>query len=216
MNKKIIWVISNIDFISNYPTEDAIHKGVWSLFGDHKSNRPYIFRVVQGKKITVVAIRSSINPEKNPTVGTIKVMEEIPLKEDTLYTLTVIANPIVEKVINGKGKRIPLIKQEDIEAWALKRLGDGGFTFCTSSNGKPIISCTPPVRKYMKEKGNFYFVTSNIQAVVKISDIDKANKTVMQGIGKEKAFGCGMINLVLADSSYLSSGFLNENNEEND
>jgi CRISPR-associated protein Cas6/Cse3/CasE subtype I-E len=216
MSKKIIWVIPNIEFISSYPTEEDIHKGVWSLFGNHRSNRPYIFRVVHGKKITVVAIRSSIAPQKVPKIGTIEVMEEIPLKESIPYTLSVIANPVVEKVINGKGKRIPLVKQEDIEAWAIKRLSEGGFTFCTSNNGKPIISCTPTVRKYMKERGNFYFVTSDIQAVVKISDKERANKTITQGIGKEKAFGCGMLNLVPADPSYLFSGFSDENNEEND
>jgi len=212
MSKIIIWIISNTDFISHYPTEYSIHKGVWSLFGNHHSNRPFIYRVVSGKKITVIAIRSSIEPEKSPITGTLKVREEGTLQQGGTYKLSSTLNPIVEKAINGKGTRVPLANSVDIETWAVSKLEANGFTVLKTSNDKPAIICTPPTRKYMNGRGNFYIVTSNIQTVVKVSDVRKASEAFLKGVGKEKSFGCGMLNLV----PMSSTDFISEDEEEND
>jgi CRISPR-associated protein Cas6/Cse3/CasE subtype I-E len=214
MSKLILWVIPNLDFITHYSSEEKIHKGVWSLFADHKSKRPYIFRVVTGKKITVVSIRSSIAPEKVPAVGTIEVMEESALKTDTLYALSVTVNPIVEKTIDGKSKRIPLVTPESIAAWTTTRLEKNGFSVQASATGVPAITCSPAIRKYMIDRGNFYITTSNVQAIVSVQDLDKAERIFAQGIGKEKAFGCGMLSLVpVGDMRHSVS---DERDEEND
>jgi len=216
MNKLILWVIPNDDFLAHYSSEEKMHKGVWSLFANHNSKRPYIFRVVHGKKITVVSIRSSIAPEKAPIVGSIEIGDEKALQKDAAYSLSVIVNPIIEKTIDGKSKRIPLIKPEDIEAWALKRLESNGLSVKRSGNGKPVMTCAPAVRKYMDDRGKFYITTSNVQAVVKVCDVEKAERIFSQGIGKERAFGCGMINLVPVNDSSVFLNFSDENNEEND
>lgn len=219
MSNLIVWVIPKIDFIEHYPTEEFLHKGVWSLFGNLKSERPFIFRSVQGRDVIMVIVRSSIPLKNVPPVGTVKTVQEGLPKKDTMYKLSLRANPIVDKAINGKGKRIPLIKDEDIEAWAIRLLTNNGFSVITSNNGCPIIKNTPPVKKYMHDRGDFYISTSDINAIVKISDIDKAVHAFTIGIGKERSFGYGMISLLplsIAEECLLDDSSDNENQEDND
>jgi len=66
----------------------------------------------------------------------------------------------------------------------------------------------------MIDRGNFYITTSNVQAIVSVQDIEKAERIFAQGIGKEKAFGCGMLSLVPVGD--MRQSVSDESDEEND
>jgi CRISPR system Cascade subunit CasE len=94
---------------------------------------------------------------------------------------------------NGKrtsGKRVPLVKEEDLRAWIDRKAAEAGFRI---SDGKPL-EIGPMVESHFRRKetrglhGGVQF-----RGVLEVVDETKFRDTYIRGIGPAKAFGFGLL-----------------------
>lgn len=198
MSKLILWTLSVNDYLSSYYSCDRMKSGVCSLFKNNYAQRPFQYRVLVGKSKVFVAIRASEDPVNEPALGALRTREENSPVQGAQYELKVTTNPIVQKALGGKkkgSKRVPLVRKEDIQEWFGGQLEKHGFDVVRQDNGEPWLSCSPCVRNY-GVSGDWYINTSNITARVVVRDKVKAEKAFLQGIGKERKYGYGMLCLI--------------------
>jgi CRISPR-associated protein Cas6/Cse3/CasE subtype I-E len=177
------------------------HQIVWTLFGDKKSERSFLYRVMPLKSSIVTLIRSSYPVIKNPITGKFysKVFN-IALNKGK-YQLSATLNPIVEKsrMLQGKNNsaRVPLIHEQDIKEWLTNLLNKNGLKINT-------VKITPVYNNYSRIK-RATISTCNVLGVVEIFDELKALEAFEKGIGKERSFGYGMLCLIPLKDSITSS-----------
>ena len=169
-----------------------VHQEVWKMFGEGTALRPFLYRAV-GPDILVQSSSLVVHP---PQVGTL-LGKEIPESLEGMYRLTATLNPVVDKSRMSEGKknsaRVPLGKEADILAWAADRLLKNGLSL------KSLL-VSPHTRRTSRLKG-ITVSTVEVTGVVLVTDPVKAVQALMNGIGKEKSFGCGMLCLTKIDGT---------------
>jgi CRISPR system Cascade subunit CasE len=122
------------------------------------------------------------------------------------YAFDLRANPvktIVQRGSNGEtlfrangkrkcGKRVPLVKPEDLRAWLDRKAIAGGFQIVED---KPL-EIAPMVEShfYKKEKGQAaYHGGVQFRGVLEVTDTAQFSETYYNGIGSAKGFGFGLL-----------------------
>ena len=168
------------------------HKEVWKLFGTGVAERPFLYRDL-GNGLLIQSKTPVVNP---PTLGVWQ-GKEISGVLEGMYQLTATVNPVVDKSRLAYGKknssRVPLIKESEIASWLTDRLQKNGFSMSA-------VSISPVSKQVSKSKGITMSVCQ-VTAVVTVVDAEKAGLAFAQGIGKERAFGCGLLCLTPIDSA---------------
>jgi len=184
-----------------------MHQSVWDLFGNKESERNFLYRVLIGKELTTILIQGSYPTKNLPTLGKI-ISKKIGTKINGRYKLSATLNPIVEKSRMNEGKknsqRVPLVLEQDLKKWVNNLFSVKGFKLENF-----VIS--PVVRNYSRIKG-YPITTCEINGVVKVEDEMKASIAFEKGVGKERAFGCGLLCLIPLWESAISS----DENEDSD
>lgn len=168
------------------------HQSVWNLFGDNGGMRRFLYRRVGSN----ILIQSPEYITNNPSIGTL-LCTSIPDRLEGMYQLTATLNPVVDKSRMSEGKknsaRVPLINESDIVAWAKDRLSKNGFSLQS-------LAVSPTTRRVSRSKG-ITIDTVEVTGVVVVINSDKASTALLNGIGKEKAFGCGLLCLTSINNS---------------
>jgi CRISPR-associated protein Cas6/Cse3/CasE subtype I-E len=178
-----------------------IHQVIWTFFGDKKSERNFLYRIMPLKTSVVILIRSSYPIITNPISGRIlsKVLNTALPKGN--YQLSATFNPIVEKSRLSQGKsnstRVPLIHEQEIKKWLTNLLDKKGVKI-------KKIGISPVFNNYSRIKKTT-ISTCNVLGVVEIFDETKALDAFEKGIGKERSFGYGMLCLTPLKDSITSS-----------
>jgi CRISPR-associated protein Cas6/Cse3/CasE, subtype I-E/ECOLI len=178
-----------------------IHQAIWALFGNRKSERKFLYRVLSQKNTVTVLIRSFYPITITPTTGKIysKILNAVLIKGR--YQLSATLNPIIEKSRVSQGKnnsaRVPLIHEQDIKKWLSNLLDKKGFK-------TEKIETTPVYNSYSRIK-KATISTCNALGIVEIFDELKALEAFENGIGKERSFGYGMLCLTSLKDSITSS-----------
>lgn len=113
------------------------------------------------------------------------------------YKFEVMINP-TEKVHDptrkstGKknGTYRALIKVDDIKQWLEKRTKQWGFDFMFVQVG---VVRTHHIQEHKK---SLKLVTAEISGVITITDQEKFKKSVLNGIGRGRTFGCGLLQIL--------------------
>lgn len=120
------------------------------------------------------------------------------------YIFDLKANPtraIIDKTSNGepftnergkmkRGKRVPLVKREDLQAWLEKKAQLGGFKIVENVP----LDIGPMVEAYFsKDKHKGYHGSVRFRGVLQVTDRELFKKTYCTGIGSAKAFGYGLL-----------------------
>lgn len=178
-----------------------VHQAVWALFGDKKSERNFLYRVLPQKNSVIILIRSSYPIKTNPTIGTFFNKVFYMKLNKGKYQLSATLNPVVEKsrMLQGKNNsaRVPLIHEQDIKEWLTNLLNKNGLKINT-------VKITPVYNNYSRIK-RATISTCNIFGVIEIFDELKALEAFEKGIGKERSFGYGMLCLIPLKDSITSS-----------
>lgn len=108
------------------------------------------------------------------------------------------ANPTCRKIAykdeNGHGKRIGLYKEEEQRQWLIKKGQVGGFvSLDTKLREVGVIQGIQKGKK--KEERSLRIFCIQYDGILQVTDPVIFEKTLCNGIGPAKGFGCGLISL---------------------
>lgn len=109
------------------------------------------------------------------------------LANNQKYVFKLAANPVLRK----RKRVIPLNDKESQLNWLNKKAIQNGFKL----DSIKIESVTHPPLKRRKGKGNnnFWLNRVDYHGVLTITDVDKFKKALINGVGRERAFGMGLL-----------------------
>lgn len=180
-------VISNRGRLDGY----TIHKLVYGLFEKIQGGRILYHDFPLKKNSRRILIFCDRPVRSNVEIGRIRTIQlnESFFSKDT-YLFSVVVNPT--KRLDGR-KRLTITDTEEVKNWFVSKMSEKGVS----------------VRKDSLEVGNFDFVRfrkgegnyvrfgkTEVSGILDVSDRKKFMDLILSGIGKEKAFGCGMIRVV--------------------
>ena len=117
------------------------------------------------------------------------------IKDGQIYRFRATLNPVVSKIIEGekRGRPVPLLTIENQSHFLLARAEKNGF----SLNPDDFVI---KERKFgtLKKKGTRDTPISQVtyEGILKVIDSERFKKTLCEGIGKKKAYGCGLLTVI--------------------
>ncbi len=117
------------------------------------------------------------------------------LTNEQVWRFKLKANTI-KSLSHGKGSRskiVPLLKPEDQLEWLYNREGKFGVNFDKNAT---IVTSTY-WEKFMKQnKHRITYKIAVFEGILTITNIEKFRQVMKEGIGRQKAYGCGLLTLV--------------------
>jgi CRISPR system Cascade subunit CasE len=179
------------------------HQRVWQAFGGHDgATRDFLVRLDRKEDAYRVLILSRSEPSKPDWCPVdcfgAKVIPDAYFGHGR-YRFSLLANPTkklrVDNVDGSRkknGRRVPLVRREDLVAWLARKAANGGFAFDSEA-----LRIVPRGREYFHKSGAHGLHSAvEFQGTITVSDASLFRATVAAGIGSAKAFGFGL--LVLA------------------
>ena len=174
----------------------SLHRIVYDLFeavrGENKQAGSGILFADKGLRqgISQIVILSDRLP-RPPQCGT---LETRPLPESYLqaqsYRFEVIVNPVRRE--NCSGKIIPVRGHEAIVTWFCGRAPSWGFAV-----HEPSLQLTDiHVDRFSKDGATATIARATLTGHLAVTDRDSFVRSVCQGIGRARAFGCGLLQIV--------------------
>lgn len=183
------------------------HQALWRLFpGCEEAKRDFLFRVeqVQAGVGANVLLQSAIKPEgaeQSPLLlGQREFALNVPNGQRLRFRLR--ANPIKTIKDNSKGTvekkgkiftktvRVPLLHEEQQQAWLQRKLQDFADLESLIVQSEPVTYFRKP-----KEGRSGKIQTVLFDGVMTVTDSAEFETQVTQGIGPAKAFGCGLLSI---------------------
>ena len=151
-----------------------------------------LFREIEGgplaRRYLFVADREPVHPGYG--TFTVKPVPESLLSHD-VYRFDVIVNPVRQDKVTEK--RVPVIGREAIAEWfAGKSEKAWGFQVDPSSAD---VRWTR-VERFTKKGNNVTLSRARITGLLRVTDREKFEHAFKHGIGRGKAFGCGLLQIV--------------------
>ena len=211
--------------------EIARNKGIWDNYAWHKrlwedcfpnapdAKRDFLTRIDQLEaafQLWILSQRKPQRPQWCPPDGFSLKKIAVPFLAHRYYAFDLCANPvktIVQRGPNGEpllrpngkrknGKRIPLVKHDELRAW-IERKGrvrcrdqitglnvPGGFSIV---DGKPL-EISPMVENYFRKSGHSaYHGGVQFRGTLEVTERDRFIETYQSGIGSAKSFGFGLL-----------------------
>ncbi len=188
------------------------HQVLWKLFNDNPdAKRDFIYRYEPQQNTPAYYIVSERKPVDNDYLWDIQSKAYEPVLVSGLqFAFMLRVNPVVTKngqrhdVVMHEKRRIDYknmdknkrpTTQELVEKagreWLLKRSETGGFSFDDSS--VRIDGYQPNTSGRKRGKKEIRYNTMDFRGILTVTDAEKFSNTLMQGLGKAKAFGCGFM-----------------------
>jgi len=204
-------IASNEGIWDNY----AWHKRLWEdcFTNDPDAKRDFLTRIDQLERmfrLWILAKRKPVRPQWCPPDGF--ALKEIAASflSHRHYAFDLRANPvktIVQRGPNGEtllrsngkrkhGKRVPLVKPEELRAWIDRKADAGGFRIVKD---KPL-DIGRLVENHFRKKGkknrkeqSAYHGGAQFRGTLEVTDPEKFVETYYSGIGSAKSFGFGLL-----------------------
>lgn len=101
-----------------------------------------------------------------------------------------------------QGRNVPLRKSEDQIRWLVRQAERCGFAIPTGANGQPDVTPSPcPTsigRRRTGDSGPITIEPVRFEGHLIVTDSSAFSAAIRDGIGRSKAYGCGMISLAPA------------------
>ena len=177
------------------------HQRAWDLFGaEEGKERDFLIRVDRKEDYFQMLVLSNSEPVK-PTWVTANCFETKLIPDsffaNSTFRFSLLANPTKKISSTDKegnktknGKRVPIVKREELVDW-LKRKGDsGGFSF-----DEPRLQTVPKGKEIFHKKGSSRGTLNAFEFVgeLQVNDANLFRATLSKGIGSAKAFGFGLM-----------------------
>lgn len=191
---------NNRQKIKNLSHLGAYHNWVESCFPKEKAmgkRLRHLWRIDQlnGKRYLLLVSQEQPSLDKMSlygVTGTAKIKEYRPfinkLEQGTKMRFRLTANP----TYRTNGKIYPHITVEQQKEWLLKRTENAGFKIV--ADNFEIISREWPILYHNHRQVRLSRVS--FEGILEIKDIDNFRNTLIQGIGREKAYGMGLLTVI--------------------
>ena len=162
-----------------------MHQEIQWLFGSTRAENNVLYYVGISRNKFYVYVRSTKKPEMNSTVlkCLYSVEETEEYENNKVYRFQIACNPTKQRC----GKRTGLTNREDVLAWLARKGEMNGFEVLDT------YACGISKEYVAKEENSFTFVKAEITGSLVVTDKEKFAECVERGIGRELAYGCGML-----------------------
>lgn len=172
----------------------SLHKLVYGLFedvrgGNSQEHSGILFADKGGRRIKNLWILSN-RPPRAPTQGNLqtKVLPSAFL-QFPYYDFEVVINPVRRN--NQSGKLVPLRGREDVARWFCDKAGGWGF----SVHEPALQVAAMTVDSFCKGGRQVTLGKATLCGSLQVTDSEKFIAAVSQGIGRGRAFGCGLLQI---------------------
>lgn len=188
------------------------HQVLWKLFNDDPdAKRDFIYRYEPQHNVPAYYIVSQRKPLDQDYLWNIQVKDYDPaLAVGQRFAFMLRVNPVKTK--NGKRHDVVMhakhqmgykdldrnerpSQQEMVERagyeWLASRASQSGFSI--DDTAIRIDGYQPHTSGRRKGKKEIRYSTMDFRGIIQVTDVTAFEKTLMQGIGKAKAFGCGLM-----------------------
>jgi len=169
----------------------SLHKAVMSGFEAYREHTRVLFRIEPEERDGVVHIlvQSKVKPSwALPGVVNSQVKEVHPaFHQGGKLWFRLRANPTVTR----NGKRYGLVRDQSLEEWLRKKEKNLGVQFHSMS----IVDEGYITGSRGKESHRLNLKTALYDGLLTVTDAQLLEKSLTQGIGPGKAFGCGLLSL---------------------
>ena len=190
--RKTLYSLTNYEMIhaaveKTFDTEERV---LWRL--DHTVDHDYLYMVSPQKGDLSIVEDQFGKTESAKSADYQTFLDNLMVGQKWHYRLTF--NPTRSPFIGGnteRGKVVALIKDKDIIEWLIRRKGHIGLNLSEDN-----ISITARRWGYPKKKSQkvrFYAVT--VEGYAEVIDPEALRETLVEGLGRQKAYGCGLMTL---------------------
>lgn len=174
----------------------SVHRVIYSLFPDERTpeqknaHQPagFLYADKGGDKVSRRILFLSNREPLEPAYGTVRT-RCIPDKflQHDAYAFEVVVNPTRRSV---NGNLVPIKQREDIRTWFESRTASWGFR-CLQTEVLKVN-----VQQFRKGEHRVTLEQAVLKGVMKVTQRDLFIKSFETGIGRGKAFGCGLLQIV--------------------
>lgn len=122
------------------------------------------------------------------------------LKTNQILQFRLSANPSYKISIPGRkqGKVVPHITIEQQKKWLLDKAKNNGFEIMNTPSGEKAFDIVSREWKnlYHKNSGRVKLSCVTFEGILKIKDLQKFKQALTTGIGREKAYGMGLLTVI--------------------
>lgn len=114
------------------------------------------------------------------------------------YHFRLVANPVHKiRLANGSEKIVSHVTEAQQIEWLLSRAERVGFKIPLGDAGTPAVVRTTQLklRFHHGKQSSVQFNKVQFDGVLEITDLEAFRQTLCQGIGREKAYGCGLLTI---------------------
>lgn len=188
--------------------EYALHQLIWNLFpNDGSKKRDFLFRKIDRSEDMGFYILSKDEPKESQSLHVLSKPFTPKLKEDQKLSFSIIVNPV--KTVNGKKHDVWIhakkrAQKDGVAKNELVSIGENAvkkwFEHKGSQHGYSVDLDNMIVNGYMQHKmyagkhsKHIQYSSAHIEGVLTVTDPDKFITMLHNGMGKSKAFGCGLM-----------------------
>ena len=169
---------------------DNLHKFVWGMFPDGLQKMPSVIYRIKNKvhknSLAIYVVSSIPTKRTEDFFSSFQIKEFNPSFVDGIYLrFDLLANPVIS--MPRSNRRTAILDQEKQIEWIKKQGVNNGFSIKELAIG--------PYEKKMIKKGSKAFPVFSVpfSGILRVEDSVKFKNAVENGIGREKAYGMGML-----------------------
>lgn len=172
---------------ASFTDSDETRK-LWRI--DYYRGHPYMLLLSQNKPDFASFIKQFGYPDMPGEVRDYQKVLDI-LQTGQQYRFRLCANPVysIKQTDGQRGKVVPHITITQQEAWLQDKSERAGFTL----NEVAVIQ--RGIKKFTRQHKYVTLSTATYEGVLKIKDAEVFKAKIIQGIGRAKSYGCGLLTL---------------------
>lgn len=120
------------------------------------------------------------------------------LKADQQWAFRLTANPVrrVRPEGGGRGKVKAHITAAQQATWLLDRADNHGFHIATDPHGEPAVAVRERRSlRFPRQNQTVSLATATFEGVLEVRDAAALRSTLIEGLGRAKGYGCGLLTL---------------------
>lgn len=172
------------------PHDGAVGRTLWRL---DSTSRGMVLYVVAPSPVDEVTLRDNLGGRTQ--VRPYVIPDDVVAK-GSMVKFKLKANPAINTTVNGVTKRKALTSRKDRVSWLERVASNNGFTFNhtdvevrDAEEGRVIMN------RRENKGGKHALHCAEFSGVVTVTDTEKFLAALYNGVGKARAFGCGLITL---------------------
>lgn len=119
------------------------------------------------------------------------------IEEGQVWRFRLTANPVHSVNVGEKrGKVMPHVTVPQQKKWLLDRASSCGFKVVDTPQGEPAFDVTERhIRRFERNSATVTVSMVTFEGALTVTDADLLRKAMISGIGRAKAYGCGLMTL---------------------